>query len=140
MGETYFIQGADLSMREEGDIKTPTQMVSLFRSFDWASEHALQDRLEQAGDHNCPAGLSIVREPGVFLHLCLNLDGSVLTHCVHAVPTKFLGMFNSIKRTDLFSEKLDYDIAINAISKFILADEDWLLKHIGKEKSHEQTY
>ena len=106
MSATYSIQGADLSTRQEGKVKSAVELIGIYQSYDWIAEADEQKILAANGKDNCPAGLSIVREPYVFLHLCPRLDGTVLTHCIHTKPSKFLGVFKSQKTTDLFAEHL----------------------------------
>ncbi|WP_409431940.1 hypothetical protein ACJ3XI_06870 [Litorimonas sp. RW-G-Af-16] len=123
-----------MSTRQEGEVSSARQLINIFESYNWAKEAAEQARLETAGLDSCPAGMSIVREPFVFLHLCPSPDGTVATHCIHTQPTKiFFGLFNSTKTTDLEVEKLSWSTAITAISRFLSADEAWLLRNIKKD-------
>jgi len=130
---TYSIQGADFSTRQEGDVKSAAQLIGIYEATDWSMEQDLQTRLETAGEENCPAGLSIVREPYVFMHLCPNKDDTVMVHAIHCAPSKFLGVFKSQKTTDLQVSSLSKSIAIQAISKFLAADNHWLQANIKED-------
>lgn len=123
----YWIQGSDYSNRAEGDIKTARQMIELLETHDWAAE---QLHLDAAGEDACPAGLGIVKEAGVILHLCPNPDGTIMTHCTVTETHKLFGLFNTTKDITLTVEKLDRNIAIAAIPKFLAADENWLKANI----------
>ena len=129
----YSIQGADLSIRKESRAQTANKLVNIFESYDWASEHALESQLELDNQEFCPAGLIILREPYVFLHLCPRPSGTVLTHCVHTALKKVLGIFKFEKSTNLAAENLSRNIAIQAITKFFNADNDWLLTNIKED-------
>ena len=120
---TYWIQGSDYSVREEDNVTSARQIVERLDAHDWAAEHAL---LESLGDDGCPAGLGIVREVGIILHLCPNSDGTIMTSCNVSVPYKFLGFINATKLVMLDVEKLARSVAIAAIPKFLAADEAWL--------------
>jgi len=133
MTATYSIQGADFSTRQEGDVKSAAHLIGIFETYDWATEHALQTRLESTGEENCPSGLSIVREPFVFMHICPNEDGTVEMHCIHVTPTKLLGLFKSNKTTDLQVSSLPNSVSLQAITKFLAADNDWLLANIKED-------
>jgi len=127
---TYTIQGADFSIRQEHSITTPGHLITVFNSYDWATEHKLESDLEAADKECCPAGLIIERAPYEFLQLCPRPDETIMTHCIHVAPKKMLGLFNIDKRTNLSAESLSRNIALKAIPKFINADNDWLLAHI----------
>lgn len=121
--------------RQGGEVQSSAELVALFNSYDWKAEHNSQSKLLAEGQEACPAGLSIVREEGVFLHLCPNEQSTVMTHCIHLTPRRVLGFFKATKKTHLFDEKLNANIAVQAISKFLSADEDWLSKNIKRMTS-----
>jgi len=132
VNRTYSIQGADFEVREESEWKTPHQMVALFSSYDWKQELELQNNLEAGGKDNCPPGLILVREIGIYLQLCPNGDGTVYTHCIQIKPSKLLGLFKTMSPTDVNVPHLDHDLALRAIPKFMANDEDWLQANINE--------
>ena len=127
---SYSIQGADYSIRQEGEGLTAQQMLAIYTSYDWTAEWEVHASLQSAGKDNCPAGMSIVREFGVYLNLCPKPDGTVLAHIIHTAPSKFLGFIKTQKDTPLDVESLAASTAQEAIIRFVKSDNDWLLRHI----------
>jgi len=131
--ETYTIQSADLSIKAEGPWGTPQKMVELFTSYDWNSELSLQAKLEgeEAGDV-CPPGLILLREAGVFIHLCPNRNGTVTIYCMQKLPRKVFGIFKVKWNTEVTKEGASHALALRAISKFMANDESWLQTNISE--------
>jgi len=129
--ETYTIQSADLSIKAEGPWGASEQMVELFTSYDWGSELSLQAKLEreEAGEV-CPPGLILLRESGVFLHLCPNQNGTVTIYCMQKLPRKIFGIFKITWNTEVAKKHASQALAHRAIVKFMANDEAWLQANI----------
>ena len=134
LDETYTIQSADLSVKAEGPWGSPNQMVELFTSYDWKSELSLQAKLEreEAGE-SCPPGLILLRSAGVYIHLCPNQNGTVTIYCTQHLPRKFLGIFNIKLEKLVTKEGASHALALRAINKFMVNDENWLQTNIKED-------
>jgi hypothetical protein len=131
--KTYSIQSSDLSIKAEGPWKTAQQMTELFASYDWNSELALQSRLEeQEAGEICPPGLILVRQAGVFLHLCPNLDRTITIFCTQNLPRKLLGIFKITWNKLVTKENASHALALHSIPKFMADDETWLQTNINE--------
>jgi hypothetical protein len=129
--KTYSIQSSDLSIKDEGPWKSAQQMVELFTSYDWDSELALKSRLEeQEAGEVCPPGLILVRQAGVFLHLCPNVDGTITIFCTQNLPRKLLGIFKTTWNKLVTKENASHALALHSIPKFMADDEIWLQTNI----------
>jgi len=130
LDETYSIQSADLSIKAEGAWESPKQMIELFTSYDWNGELALQAELEKNAAERCPPGLILVREIGVFFHLCPNPNGTVTIHCTQKLPRKIFGVFKLTLDKLVTKESASHTLALRAIPKFMANDENWLQANI----------
>jgi len=128
MTYTYWIQNSDLSIAEEGEVSSPEHARSLYDNHDWPTQlKILADLLLQADKDDCPPGIGFVREMNVFLHLCPNGDGTVLSSCCLWGNVKILGLFKS-KRIVLHEASAMPDVvAHTAIRKFFAGEDDWLV-------------
>ena len=130
MENSYYIQGSDLSDREKGELKSVSQLQSLFETYDWASEHALQTRLEESGEEYYPAQFGIVKETGVFLTLIQNVDGTVSIHAQYDEPFKLFGVLPWSRSRTVDSLSSSKNLAMESISRFLRSDNAWLAQNI----------
>ena len=132
--KTYTIQGADLTIKVEESWESPEKMVRIFTSYDWSSELSLQAKLEDENAAEvCPPGLILLREMGVYLHLCPNLKGTVTIYCTQKVPGKIFGIFKTKWDKLVTKEDASHDLAQRAIVKFMANDENWLQANIKED-------
>ena len=130
MDGTYYIQGSDLSNREEGEYKSASQLQDLFETYDWASERALQAQLEESGEENCPAQLGVVKEIDVFLTLIQNADGTISIYAQYDEPYKLLGVLPWSRSRTVESLASSKNLAMESISRFLRSDNAWLAQNI----------
>ena len=88
-----WMQRADFSA-DEFDKLTMSEALAKLDSYDWSSEMARQDQMEQQGTENCPPGFGFVPDAFDILHVMPERDGrwTVSAHGMDSV--KFLWIFN----------------------------------------------
>ena len=111
-----WIQHADFS-EQEFDLDLASTLRKL-EDVDWQAELAMEKKLAQSGDANCPPGLGIVHPSDRILHICPNPSGA-LVHFYY--PQKVMGLFNRQKSLTLQHVRPDQ------IRTFIhgFFDQDW---------------
>ncbi len=86
-----WIQKHDLSA-EEFTLSSPQEAIEILLTFDWATESQKQKEKEENDIENCPAGLGIVAQKGLFLHICPDEDFKCLVSFRYPKTTKILGI------------------------------------------------
>lgn len=111
-----WIQHADFS-EHEFDLDLASTLRK-FEDVDWQAELAMEKKLVESGDANCPPGLGIVHPKNRILHICPNPSGS-LVHFHY--PQKVMGLFSRQKSLTL--ENVHPDQIKSFVHAFF--EQDW---------------
>ena len=123
MRTRFEIQGADLTLRQEGDVAAASDALSLFRDFDWDSECSLLAEREAAGEDTCPPNLGLISDCGDYLRLCPTTCGNVDVFGRVGGPRRGWLRLRQTHKIDRGGASLP--MAHLAITKFINSDFDW---------------
>jgi len=126
---SYWIQNSDFSNPDGMDNANPFQSVShileLIDNYDWAKENIYEAEQEKTGQDYCPAGIGIVKAPGVILHICPQAkDKTALIHLHYKLPQKLFGFIPTQKDVQISFNYVPWAAFENCLQSFMQSDYD----------------